>query len=106
MAGPERYCSCVVAIGNVDLPEEDLERINRFQEMGALQAPGMAAAKLVEAQAEAMKAAASNKGGAMMGFLGMNLAQKAGGIDANNLLQWLSNRLRLNNPAQSDFRRG
>ncbi|NLM75728.1 MAG: SPFH domain-containing protein [Clostridiaceae bacterium] len=74
-----------VAIGNVDLPEEDLERINRFQEMGALQAPGMAAAKLVEAQAEAMKAAASNKGGAMMGFLGMNLAQKAGGIDANNL---------------------
>ena len=36
-----------------------------------------------------------------MGFLGMNLAQKAGGIDANNLLQWLSNRLRLNNPAQS-----
>ena len=47
----------------------------------------MAAAKMVDAQAEAMKAAASNSGGAMMGFMGMNMAQQAGGLNANQLFQ-------------------
>ncbi|NMA65080.1 MAG: SPFH domain-containing protein [Clostridiaceae bacterium] len=74
-----------VALGNVDLPEEDLEMINRMQKIGALRNPGMAAATLVDAQSEAMRAAASNKAGAMMGFLGMNMAQQVGGINANNL---------------------
>ena len=47
--------------------------------------PSMAAASLVGAQNEAMKAAASNSGGAMMGFMGMNMAQQAGGMNANQL---------------------
>ena len=42
---------------------------------------------MVDAQAEAMKAAASNAGGAMMGFMGMNMAQTAGGLNANQLFQ-------------------
>ena len=40
---------------------------------------------MVQAQAEAMKAAASNDAGAMMGFMGLNMAQTAGGLNANDL---------------------
>ena len=42
---------------------------------------------MVQAQAEAMKAAASNENGAMMGFMGMNMAQQAGGFNAAQLYQ-------------------
>ena len=45
----------------------------------------MAAATLVGAQADAMKAAASNAGGAMTGFMGMGMAMNQGGINAQNL---------------------
>ena len=44
-----------------------------------------AAATLVGAQADAMKAAAANENGAMMGFMGMGMAQQAGGMNAQNL---------------------
>jgi membrane protease subunit (stomatin/prohibitin family) len=47
----------------------------------------MAAAHMVQAQAEAMKAAASYENGAMMGFMGMNMAQHAGGFNAAQLFQ-------------------
>ena len=33
---------------------------------------------MAEASAEAMKSAASNSNGAMMGFMGMNMAQNSG----------------------------
>ena len=42
---------------------------------------------MVDAQAEAMKTAAANPNGAMMGFMGMNMAQQAGGLNANQLFQ-------------------
>ena len=45
----------------------------------------MAGATLVGAQADAMKAAAANKGGAMNGFVGMGMAMNAGGMNAQNL---------------------
>lgn len=47
--------------------------------------PGMAAAALAGAQADAMRTAASNKSGAMMGFMGMDMAQKAGGANVQDL---------------------
>ena len=62
----------IVAIGmnQVTLPEEDAEMIKQAQRMAILQNPSMAAATLAGAQAEAMKMAASNQNGAMMGFAG------------------------------------
>ncbi|MGN1129656.1 MAG: SPFH domain-containing protein, partial [Candidatus Flemingiibacterium sp.] len=40
---------------------------------------------LVGAQADAMKTAAANEGGAMTGFMGMGMAMNAGGMNAQNL---------------------
>ena len=47
----------------------------------------MAAAHLVGAQAQAMQDAAKNQGGAFTGFMGMNMAQQGGGVNAAQLFQ-------------------
>lgn len=59
--------------------------ITNLQRSAVMRDPGMAAASLVEAQGDAMRAAARNSGGAMMGFMGMNMAQQQGGLNAQNL---------------------
>ncbi len=75
-----------VALGTVTLPEEDAELIKQAQRTAMLKDPTMAGATLVGAQADAMKAAASNEAGAMTGFLGMGMAMNAaGGMNAQNL---------------------
>ena len=74
-----------VALGTVNLPEEDAEMIKQAQRTAIMRDPSMAAATLVGAQADAMKAAASNAGGAMTGFMGMGMAMNQGGVNAQNL---------------------
>lgn len=75
-----------IALGSVTLPEEDAEMIKQLQRTAVLQNPNMAGATLVGAQADAMKAAASNSAGAMNGFVGMGMAMNAGGsANAQNL---------------------
>ena len=74
-----------IALGSVTLPEEDAELIKKAQHAAILRDPSMGAATLVGAQAEAMKAAAANENGAMMGFMGMGMANQAGGMNAQNL---------------------
>ncbi len=75
-----------IALGSVTLPAEDAELIKQAQRTAIMRDPTMAAATLVGAQADAMKAAASNEGGAMTGFLGMGMAMNAGGgANAQNL---------------------
>ena len=58
--------------------------IKELQRTAVLQNPTMAGATLVGAQADAMKAAASNQGGAMTGFVGMGMAMNAGGMNVQN----------------------
>ena len=68
-----------VALGSVTLPDEDADMIKQAQRTAIMRDPTMAAATLVGAQADAMKAAASNESGAMTGFMGMGMAMNAGG---------------------------
>lgn len=72
-------------INSVTASKEDEDMIKELQKTAVLRNPNMAAATLVGAQSEAMKAAASNKNGAMMGFMGMGVAQNAGGMNAQEL---------------------
>ena len=68
-----------IALGSVTLPDEDADMIKQAQRAAIMRDPTMAAATLVGAQADAMKAAASNEAGAMTGFMGMGMAMNAGG---------------------------
>ena len=74
-----------IALGSLTLPDEDAELIKQAQRTAILRDPTMAAATLTGAQADAMKAAASNSAGAMTGFMGMGFAQQSGGINAQQL---------------------
>lgn len=72
-------------INMVKASEEDEQMIKDLQRTAVMRDPTMAAATLVTAQGDAMKTAAGNQGGAMMGFMGLNMAQQAGGFNAQNL---------------------
>lgn len=76
-----------VALNPITLSDEDNRMIKEAQMRALNRNPGMAAATLVGAQAEAMKTAAGNANGTMMGFMGMNMANQVGGMNANDLFQ-------------------
>ncbi len=74
-----------IGINSVNAPKEDEDMIKELQKTAVFRNANMAGAAMVGAQADAMRAAASNSGGAMTGFMGMNMAQAAGGMNAQNL---------------------
>ena len=75
-------------ISSVKASEEDEQYIKDLQRTAALRDPGLAGATLVQAQADAMRAAAANENaGSAMAFMGMNMAAQAGGNSANAFYQ-------------------
>lgn len=74
-------------VSSVTASEEDEKMIKDLQKARAVgTAQGVAMGRMVDAQANAMEAAASNtSAGPMMAFAGMNMAQMAGGINGQTL---------------------
>jgi membrane protease subunit (stomatin/prohibitin family) len=72
-------------VNSVSASKEDEDMIKQLQKTAVYRDPNMAAATLVGSQADAMRAAAANSGGAMTGFMGFGMAQQAGGANAKDL---------------------
>ena len=76
-----------MGVASVKATEEDEKMIKDMQKEAAYMDPTRAAAHLVGAQGDAMRTAAGNSGGAAIGFMGMNMAAQAGGMNAAGLYQ-------------------
>ena len=74
-----------IAVSSISASEEDQKLIKELQKASVMRDPTMAAATMVGAQADAMRSAAENESGAMMGFMGLGMAQQAGGANIQNL---------------------
>lgn len=74
-------------VNSVKASEEDEAMIKELQRNAVFRNTNMAAAHLVGAQAQAMQDAAKNQGGAFTGFMGLNMPQQGGGMNAAQLFQ-------------------
>ena len=71
-----------IGISSLTPVEEDAKRVQQYQAASAFRDPRNAAAQLFSAQADATRTAAANPNGAVMGFMGMNMAQQNEGAAA------------------------
>jgi len=89
------------AVESITVDEESAKKIAQLQETAIHTDAGMAGARLVTAQANAMENAAKNPGGAMAGFMGVNMAQGMGGTNAGDLLK-IANEQKAEKQAQAN----
>ena len=67
-----------VALSDINLTENSMARVNKIDDANIFSDKNLQSGLMASASADAIKAAASNEGGAMNGFVGMNMAGQAG----------------------------
>lgn len=80
-----------VALASITPDEDSAAKIAQFQESRVYTNPQMLGARLGTAQANAMEDAAKNTAGAAAAFMGMGMAQNAGGANAAQFMQMGTN---------------
>lgn len=68
-----------VAIGDLNLTDESMVKVNKLDEAIIYSNQGLQSGLMASASADALRGAANNANGAMMGFMGMNMAGGAAG---------------------------
>lgn len=81
-----------VALADINLTEESMARVNKVDEAKIFSNASMQSGLMANATASAMQSASENANGAMMGFMGMNMANQAGTtamgiVNQNNNIQ-------------------
>lgn len=77
-----------IGVSSIKASEEDEQMMKELQRTAALADPARAAGYLASAQGAAMQAAAANQAtGPALAFMGMNMAQQAGGANVSGLFQ-------------------
>ena len=74
-------------VASITANPEDEATIKELQKAASLSNPNVMYGHLAGAAASAMQGAASNEGGAMLGFAGLNMAQGATGMNLGSILQ-------------------
>jgi len=67
-----------VSIADINLTDESMKRVSKIDDATIFSDRNLQSGLMAEAGAEALKNAASNEGGSMVGFMGMNMASNAG----------------------------
>lgn len=67
-----------VAIKDINLTDESMARVSKIDDAMIFSNQSLQSGLMASASADAMKAAASNESGSMMGFMGMGMAQNQG----------------------------
>ena len=67
-----------VAMGDINVTDASMERINKIDDATIFSDAKLQSGLMASASADALKNAASNEGGAMLGFAGLNMASTAG----------------------------
>lgn len=67
-----------VALTDINLTEESMARVSRIDDATIFSNPNLQSGLMAQSSAKAMETAAGNTAGAMVGFMGMNMATQAG----------------------------
>ena len=76
-----------VGLRDINLTDESMAKVNKVDEATIFSNQNLQSGLMASASAEAMKNAAGNANGAMMGFMGMNMATQAAGNMMNAVNQ-------------------
>ena len=68
-----------VALGDINLTDESMVKVNKIDEATIFSNKNLQSGLMASASADALRNASSNANGAMMGFMGMNMASGAAG---------------------------